>query len=290
VSGEADRTFIVVLGAARSGTSMLRDLIAAHPAVTAIPFDVNHIWRIGNDKHPDDMFLPESATPDIGRTIRGRLTDIARRNAGETWPDVRFIVEKTVGNALRPEFVERVLPDAIFVRILRDPRRVIASTIASWRAPPNTGHLMRKLKLFGPADLNYMGWYALNAVKGRFGHKRGLQIWGARYPGIRRDLETQTLETVCARQWLASATTIDRFFATLPPERGISVSYEALIGGPHELRRLWEFLGISDDERAAAIFADRIRPSGNLKETLPEGLECETRRAVEARMAEYGYS
>lgn len=289
VADNPDRRFVVVLGAARSGTSMLRDLIAAHPQIAAIPFDVNHIWRIGNDRRPNDAFAPGTATPAVARRIRDRLTGIARRNAGASWPQVRFVVEKTVGNALRPDFVETVLPDALYVRITRDPRRVIASTIDAWKAPPDTGHLRRKLRLFGPADLGYMGWYALNALSGRFGHKRGLHMWGARYPGIRTDLETESLETVCARQWLSSVRTIDRFFADLPPERGISVNYEALVGGPEALRRIWSFLGVDDDALAARVFSERVRASGNRQSALPEAIEGDTRRAVEALIAEYGY-
>ncbi len=287
--GYPDRRFVVVLGAARSGTSMLRDLIASHPTVACVPFDVSHIWRIGNDRQPHDVLQPGTATPRIAGTIRDRLTGFARRNAGAAWPDVRYIVEKTVGNALRPDFVDAVLADALFVRVMRDPRQAVASTVTAWKSPPDAGHLMRKLRLFGPADIGYMGRYALNAAKGRVGHKRGLQIWGVRYPGIQLDLESETLETVCARQWLASVSSIDRFFADLPPERGISVSYEALVGGPHELQRLWSFLGIEDDKRAANVFASRVKPSGNRQAALPEGLESGTRRAIDALMAEYGY-
>ena len=284
-----DRRFVVVLGAARSGTSMLRDLIASHPSVACVPFDVSHVWRIGNDRQPHDVLRPETATPRIARTIRDRLIGFARRNAGTAWPGARFIVEKTVGNALRPDFVDAVLSDALYVRLVRDPRRVIASTVAAWKAPPDTGHLMRKVRLFGPADVGYMGRYALNAARGRVGHKRGLQIWGVRYPGIQQDLDQETLETVCARQWLASVTAIDRFFADLPPERGISVSYEALVGGPHELQRIWSFLGIGDDALASSIFTGRVRQSENREADLPAGLEDGTRRAIDALMAEYGY-
>jgi len=289
LGGQDTPRFVVILGAARSGTSMLRDLIAAHPAVASVPFDVSHIWRRGNDGQDNDILRPETATPAVAGAIRDRLTGIARRNAGNDWNDVRYIVEKTVGNAVRPDFVEAVLPGATYVRLVRDPRHVIASTVAAWKAPPDTGHLMRKLTLFGPADLGYMGWYALNALKGRFSHKRGLQIWGVRYPGIQRDLQTETLETVCARQWLASAQSIDRFFAALPPERGISVSYEALVGGPHELRRIWSHLGLTDGDRVEAIFADRVRPSGNREGALPASLSNDTRSAVQALMTEYGY-
>ncbi len=290
MAGPDKRRFVVVLGAARSGTSMLRDLIASHPAVAAVPFDVNHIWRIGNDGHPDDALTRAMAGPAIAAKIRARLATLARREAGKDWPQIRFVVEKSVGNALRPGFVDAVLPDALYVRIVRDPRRVIASTIEEWEAPPDSGHLMRKLKTFGPSDVGYMAWYASNALKGRFGHKRGLRVWGARYPGISDDLERESLETVCARQWLASVQAIDGFFGQLPASRGISVSYERLLEGPDELERIWAFLGIGDAPLAARAFAERVRAPGDRRVRLSEKIEARTRSAVESLTAIYGYA
>lgn len=286
----ADPRFVVVLGAARSGTSILRDLIAAHPAVAAVPFDVNHVWRIGAERMPDDVLSPDSLTREQAARIRGRLTHFARRAAGAAWPGKRFIVEKTVGNALRPDFVDAVLPDALYVRIVRDPRRTVPSTIAAWRSPPDPGHLMRKARMFGPADVRYAGWYAVNALRGRFSHRRGLKIWGARYAGIHDDLEACDLETVCARQWLSSVSAVDRFFAGLPDGRGISTTYEQLVAGPEALLSIWAFLGVPDAGLAARIHAQRVRPHRAAPGELPASINGETRRQIEARMAEYGYT
>jgi hypothetical protein len=282
--------FVVVLGPARSGTSLLRDLIAAHPAVAAVPFDVNHVWRTGNEKHPDDAFAAESADSQTADRIRGRLLALARRHTGAgRWRDVRFVAEKTVGNALRPDFVDRVLPGAAYVRIVRDPRRTIVSTISAWRSPPDVGHLARKARYFGPADVGYAAGYAANAVRGRFSHGRGLKIWGARYPGIHNDLERFDLETVCARQWLAAIASIDRFFEGLPAEKGLSVTYEDLVAGPDALARIWAFLGIAEDGLAARTFAEQVSRATSPVPVLPKMINGDTRAAVEARMADYGY-
>jgi len=287
----AQPRFVVVLGAARSGTTLLRDLISAHPAVAAVPFDVNHVWRIGNEQQPDDVLVPESATPEVAERIRSRLTAFARRNAGAAdWSNVRFIAEKTVGNALRPAFVEKVLPGTLYVRIVRDPRRTIASTIAAWKAPPDAGYLVRKARYFGLADLGYAAWYAANAVRGRLSHGRGLKVWGARYAGIREDLEALGLETVCARQWLASVRSIDAFFQDLPADRGVSVSYEDLTADPAALARIWSFLGIADEARAAEVFRDTVVSNASGCPELPGSINGETLRAVEDLVARYGYA
>src|SRR4051812_20775701 len=39
---------VIVIGAARSGTKLLRDSLATHADVARVPYDVNYVWRFGN--------------------------------------------------------------------------------------------------------------------------------------------------------------------------------------------------------------------------------------------------
>ncbi len=41
---------IVLIGAARSGTKILRDTLAAATGSGAVPFDIGFVWRIGHDE------------------------------------------------------------------------------------------------------------------------------------------------------------------------------------------------------------------------------------------------
>ncbi|TCT12621.1 sulfotransferase family protein [Tepidamorphus gemmatus] len=284
------RDFIVVLGPARSGTSLLRDLIGCHPAATAIPFDVNHVWRLGNERHPDDALSPDLATPQVRLRIRRRLLALARRSAGAAhWPEVRLVAEKTVGNALRPHFVDAVLGGPRYVRIVRDPRQTIASTVASWKASPSLRHLVRKLRFFGPGEVGYAGWYVANALAGMIRHRRGVKVWGARYPGIDSDIERLDLESVCARQWLAAIDSMDAFFATLPPERGLSVRYEDIVADPASLERVWAFAGLPDDGLSRRLHAEIVSAAPLHSASLPGGMADGLMAAVYARMAAFGY-
>lgn len=287
---EIRRDFVVVLGPARSGTSLLRDLIGCHPAATAIPFDVNHVWRLGNERHPDDALSPELATPQVRLRIRRRLLALARRSAGaKHWPEVRLVAEKTVGNALRPRFVDAVLGAPRYVRIVRDPRQTIASTVASWKASPSLRHLARKLRYFGPGEVGYAGWYAANAIGGRIRHRRGVKVWGARYPGIEGDVERLDIESICARQWLAVIDSIDAFFDTLPPERGLSVRYEDIVTDPAALERVWAFTGLPDDGLSRRLHAETVSAAPVQSARLPGGIADGLRAEVHARMAAFGY-
>ncbi len=62
---------VIIIGAARSGTNMLRDLLVELPAVGTWPCDeINYIWRHFNAAHPDDEFPPELATPRVRDYLR----------------------------------------------------------------------------------------------------------------------------------------------------------------------------------------------------------------------------
>ena len=50
---------VIIIGAARSGTKYLRDVLATAPNAARVPYDINYIWRYGSESHPDDA-LPAS--------------------------------------------------------------------------------------------------------------------------------------------------------------------------------------------------------------------------------------
>lgn len=115
---------IVLIGAARSGTKFLRSLLAAGAETVAVPYDINYVWRYGNERHPDDALGSELATREIQRYIRATLPRLAVRTRGQS---ASLLVEKTVGNSLRVDFVRKVLPEARFIHIVRDGRDVVES-------------------------------------------------------------------------------------------------------------------------------------------------------------------
>ena len=97
---------VIVIGAARSGTKFLRDILAAGKGVAAVPYDVNYVWRFGAESVPDDCLDPAQVTDKQRRFIRRTLPALAHMKQGEV------LVEKTVSNALRVAYVEAVLPQA----------------------------------------------------------------------------------------------------------------------------------------------------------------------------------
>ena len=70
---------LIIIGAPRSGTNMLRDLLTELPGVGTWPCDeINYIWRHGNVQYPSDEFIPHMATPRIRKYIRKQFDRSAK--------------------------------------------------------------------------------------------------------------------------------------------------------------------------------------------------------------------
>jgi protein-tyrosine sulfotransferase len=125
----ACRSIVVVGGAPRSGTTLLRTLLGRHPMIASGPETTVFLRRI-------------SSPEDIGQRLGWNPALIATWQR-ESWSQVEFIerfqraileqsgkaiwVEKTPRNAGRFRFVRRHFPYAKLVHIVRDGRDVVCS-------------------------------------------------------------------------------------------------------------------------------------------------------------------
>jgi hypothetical protein len=251
-SVSTDRPPVIILGAARSGTRLLRSLVAATGCYAEVPYDVNYIWRVGNETHPHDALRPEHLTDRTRRFIRERVGRCAGLPAG----DLAF-VEKTVSNVLRAGFVRAVFPEAKFIFLVRDGRDVTESAERSWREPPKVGYLFDKLRTFPWMRCAPYGWKYAHSVAGRMLRlTRQVSTWGPRYPGIAADVHRLSLVEVCARQWLASIEYYERARHVFARDQLLELRYEDLVQSTDAaLARLVEFLRV-DEISAVRRFAD----------------------------------
>jgi hypothetical protein len=145
---------IFIVGANRSGTTLLRLILNAHSAV-AIPDEINYFYSfrggIGYPRWQAPMLTPEeyadfvddflrvnrSATPgldlralradilapppDLRRPYQLLLEGWARHHGKSRWG------EKTPGNLFYAHHILSMFPDALFVYLVRDPRAVVHS-------------------------------------------------------------------------------------------------------------------------------------------------------------------
>lgn len=229
---------VVVIGAARSGTKMLRDALATATGAGKVPYDIGYVWRVGNESRPDDLLEPAAVAERSRRFIR-RFVD----GYGGGRPPA--VIEKTVGNALRVPAVAATLPDAVYIHLVRDGVDVVESTRRQWTAPTDLRYLAGKARHFPLRLAPRYGTKYLRSLAGRRSSADGrVGTWGPRYAGIDADLREHDLLTVCARQWRHALTRARRDFDRLGLPV-VEVRYEALVGDPAtELARIAEFTGL----------------------------------------------
>ena len=231
---------VIIVGAGRSGTNMLRDLLTQLPGIVTWPCDeINYIWRHGNVTFPTDEFTSKMATLRTRRFIN-RAFD---RLGG---PNVTHVVEKTCANSLRVDFVDAVVPNAKYLYLVRDGRDVAVSASKRWTAPLDYPYVLRKARFVPKTDLPY---YAVRYLASRFHRlltkERRLSTWGPRYVGMDDTTAPIDLLELCILQWEKCVQRSDESFAKINPSRVCQLRYEDFVGNPVvHLHRIVSFLGI----------------------------------------------
>ena len=271
---------VVIIGAGRSGTNMLRDVLTRLPGFGTWPCDeINYIWRHGNVRHPDDELRPEQATPRVRRYIRRAFDHIAARRG------LAHVVEKTCANSLRVAFVDAILPDARFIRIVRDGRDVLVSAEARWTASLDLRYIARKARYVPLTDLPYYGSrYLWNRLYRLVSAEARLAFWGPRIAGLGDALERHGLEEVCALQWKRCVDEAEHDLSLLPADRVHRLRYEDFVARPAaELSRIVDFLGVPMPSDASQILRSVARTRvGQWRQKIDEP----TRLSVEAMIGE----
>lgn len=169
----AQSPFPFIVGCGRSGTTLLRLMLDAHPAL-AIPPETNFFHVAAHEcqgtQHPEAAFLRVLTSQqwwphlhldidqvqaeirtredfDLGHALRSFFRVYARKFGKPRYG------EKTPTNMLRMDFIAKLLPEARFIHIIRDGRDVFLSTKDLW---------------FGPNSIEEAGtWWADNIAIAR---------------------------------------------------------------------------------------------------------------------------
>lgn len=238
---------IIIIGAARSGTKLVRELIAEHPAIARVPYDINYTWRLGNDHLAHDELTPSHLTTEVVNRLQSSI--------GRYVQGTPFLVEKTVSNCLRVPFVHAVYPNARFVHLLRDGVHVVESVYREWTASPDWRYILAKVRAFPFTEsFGYATRYAAAVARKIIAtgdHKRS--TWGPRYQGIDDDLARRSLLEVCAIQWLRCVESATTALQALPEDQVYTIRYEAFLQtSKRHLEVLGRFLGLDTAPYATA--------------------------------------
>jgi LPS sulfotransferase NodH len=223
---------IFIIGAPRSGTSILFSVLRSSPALAHWPGEAHEVWEA---EHHPALRGWESNVLDAGDADSETITRIRRSFFLVTGR--KRLIDKTPRNALRVPFVDAIFPDAHFVFLMRDGRDNVNSLINAWRTRRYRTYLLPQPHSIPGVDPHWWKFVL--------------------YPGWKTDSHGP-LEKVCARQWVTSNDFALDAFAEVDSGRRVDVRYEDLVADPvTSIRTVCERLDIPFDngllDRAKAL-------------------------------------
>jgi hypothetical protein len=215
---------IFIIGAPRSGTSLLYAILRESRSTAHWPGEAHEVWE--RDYHPalrgwgSNALDASDVDPDAARRIRRSFFLV-------TGPNKRLI-DKTPRNALRVPFVNELFGDCLFVFLQRDGLDNVNSLITAWRTPRYRTYRLPEPHSIPGTDPDWWKFVL--------------------YPGWQEDA-SGPLEVVCAKQWGFSNEFALDGLAPVPERRRITVRYEDLVEQPEEeVGRVVSFLGLPYEE------------------------------------------
>lgn len=260
---------VFIVGAPRSGTSLLQKLLRECPGHASVPREAQHIW--GPHVHPSlsdwageavsvevlddaqrirsirEAFAESAVAAETWRRMENsgvagnrwlrRIARLFPRQAvealvrgGRTRDDAR-LVEKSVHAGLWLPLVDAVFPDARYLHIVRDPRKSIPSIMTGWLEPS------RFVSFEVPDPLEIAGTDGAT------------HDWCFPLPVGWREYRQADLQAVATFQWTAINEAILEFFVEQRADRCLVVRLEELVEAPGEcLRAIRDHAGISEHE------------------------------------------
>lgn len=225
-------TPLIIIGAGRSGTNILRDTLCALDGFATWDCDeINPVWRHGNIGAPHDEFGTDHARPSVTAFIRATFMKQWERQGRP-----EYLVEKTCANSLRVPFIRAILPEAKFLFIVRDGVDVLASAQKRWRGEmelESWPYYAAKIRNTPMLDLPIYGWRFAAARVGRvLGQQEHLSFWGPQFGALSGLPKDTPLDDLCAMQWVRCVEKADADLGVLPSDHVHQLRYEDLTAAP----------------------------------------------------------
>lgn len=132
---------LIVVGAGRSGTTLIRETLMQHKDVSSFEFEMNALWKYGNEGVSHDML---SVNEHYSKASSDFINNAFTQKSIESHH--KRVLDKTVANVMRIAYVQRVLPNAKILHIIRDGRSVAASAMKRWSAKHPYSYYIKKIK------------------------------------------------------------------------------------------------------------------------------------------------
>lgn len=249
---------VIIIGAPRSGTNMLRNALCQISGLVTWPCDeINGIWRYGNARCSDDELLQSHATAEVKQYIHRSFEQLLRYAKGNQ------IIEKTCANSLRIPFVNKIYPEARYIFLKRDGRDVLPSAMKRWTASFDLSYSLQKAKYIPFRDLPaYALRYCFYRLQRMFNPDKRLSSWGPRFEGIDTFAMTHKLDEICAMQWAACVGKSISGFKSIDPSRVYDVHYEQFVKHPSDhMQKILDFIGAGATKMEIENSVQNIRHS-----------------------------
>jgi len=247
---------IIIVGAARSGTTLLGELLSQHQDV-AYWVEPKYIWRYRNPMSPTERRSAAEATSRVKRYIRSTFATFVNKHEGS-----RFM-EKTPTNCFRIPFVYKIFPDARFVHLVRDGRDVALSAYRKWTSPPKKEALWRRLTAFD-IPLRDIPFYAvdfLRDVVGRQLFPERAYIWGPHVPDLAEIRDQLGVLPACGYQWRESIQAALNGLQKVPSDQQLQIRFEHLVREPENvLGEILAFAELQPEDRVLSYASRVVRP------------------------------
>lgn len=283
---------IIIIGAGRSGTNMLRNVLTKFDTVITWPCDeINYIWRYGNRDKVTDEFEIGDASSKVINFIRGHFRSLSfselTKDSGHP-----YVIEKTCANSLRVDFVNVVIPEARYIYLVRDGRDVVASAMKRWKAPLDLPYLIAKAKYVPKADFAF---YGLNYLKNRLEKlvdpEARLSVWGPKFNGWQEVVAHNGLSAVCAHQWIRCIERSELSFAAIPKNQVYRLKYEDFVADPKSVTSdLVRFLNIPVSQNDVKLACSNVSSESVGKGALAKALPDETVALMAPTLRSLGYA
>ncbi len=232
---------VFVMAAPRSGSTLLFETLACAGDLCSIGGESHSLFEsipALNPVHPEgcdsNRLLADDATPAIADAVRRGFASLLRDHEGNALEigDVTRVrlLDKLPKNALRIPFIQKIFPDALYIYLYRDPWQSIGSMMDAWESG------------------NWVTYPHIIAAG---------KPWSLLLPPNWRELQTLSLETICASQWIQANQHIISDLQQIGSNRYICINYDALIKDPQaSIEVICDFVNIQFDrslrERVAA--------------------------------------
>jgi hypothetical protein len=220
---------VFIVGAPRSGTTLLLDLLLRVPAFWTAGgeglgiYDASPSVRAPTAK-PSHRLVAGDASAAVSADIRAGFIATARnrfgtllveRPAAELPTGIRLL-EKTPRNALRIPFVRAIFPSARFIYLHRNPEENIGSLVDGWHS-------------------------------GRFvSHREGSISWSFLMAPGWRDVADRSVPEIAAFQWLTANACILDDLEAVPPSQWCAIDFADFLRAPKDqVRRLCAFAEVA---------------------------------------------